>query len=75
MRLSPEQGDKEIKIIQIKLPIEEVLINESGEDPEKWIEKYGERLDKILRDPSLKDLIDGQHNDELKKKIKEKLYH
>ncbi len=75
MRLSPEQGGKEIKITQIKLPIEEALIKESGEDPTEWINKYGERLDEILRDPELQNLLDEKHHEELKEKVRQRLYH
>lgn len=75
MRLSSEEGNKEIKITQIKLPIEEALIEESGEDPIKWINRYGERLDEILRDPDLQNLFDKEHQDELKEKVRQRLYH
>lgn len=75
MRLSPEQQNDERKIIEIKLPVEKTLIEESGEDPSEWIKKYGEQLDEILRDPELKKLFDQSRHDELKQKIKERLYH
>ena len=75
MRLSPEQHNKEVEIINIKNPLQKELIEESGLDPIEWINKYGERLDEIFHDPEIQNLFNEEHHDELKQKIKERLYH
>lgn len=77
MRLSPEQEEKEIKIISIKNPLQKELIKESEwrDKPIEWINRYGSRLDELLHDPEIEELFNEARHDELKQKIKERLYH
>lgn len=58
--------------------IQKELIIESPlkDEPVEWINQYGEKFRKLVEnDPELKKLLDEDKVEELKKKIKERLYH
>ena len=74
MHLSPGEQNNEIKIIEIKNPLQAELIEEQNIDPVVWIIKYAEKLDEILRKPELRKLFDPSRHEELKQKIKDELY-
>ena len=71
-----QEQQPEIKLgntnkIQKELIIESPLKDE----PMEWINQYGEKFRELVEnDPELKKLLDEEKIDELKQKIKEKLY-
>lgn len=67
----------EIKLSDTNKIQRELIIESPFKDePMEWVNQYGEKFRELVEnDPKLKKLLDEEKIEELKQKIKERLYH